>query len=263
MFGYRIARALAVAGACIFVSCARGVDLEFDPGGSRSPSGGAAGTTSHGGAGGLMRDAGYSGAAGSGGASGSDGAAGHDMDASFGGAGSAPDSARDTGTGVVDARNESSTGCNTCALKVLYECLQDGASVQEAVFSLKVVNSDMAAVALNSVTVRYWYTADSAAEQEAICDAAVPDCSAVEFHFGKLTPPRPRADTYVEITLKRTTMLAPGSDSGEIRARIRNANRDPYNQQNDHSFRSTGSFFVESPNITAYVSGKLAWGMEP
>jgi len=268
MHGHRIACAFALVWS---VACAHGLDVDYDPDASVLTHGGAAGA--------LMRDASSSvagGSAGSSGASGrqggpeagaadaagSAGAGGANQDAAHE-VGASPDSGRDTGTTMTDARNETSIGCSACVLKVLYECLQDGASVQEAVFSLKVVNADVAPVALKTITIRYWYTADSTAVQEAICDGAVPDCSALGLRFGKPTAPTSRADTYLEIAFNAAATLAPSADSGEIRIRLRNANRDPYSQQNDYSFRSTGAFFVETPNITAYVDGKIAWGIEP
>jgi hypothetical protein len=113
------------------------------------------GTAGDSGAAGLAGTSGSTGTAGSGGSAGMGiagmgGAAGRMsfvVDAGGGGGTTGEDGTPDAGTDAPPS------GCD-CALKVQYECRQNGAEVTPAMFSIKVVNTGTTSIALNTVSVR-------------------------------------------------------------------------------------------------------------
>jgi hypothetical protein len=199
-----------------------------------------------GGAGGAAGAAGMGGAGGSGKA----GAGGSGM-AGTGGAGGAGGSAMAGAGGAAGAPS-----CN-CMLKVQYECRQNGASVLQAEYSIKVVNTGTTSIPLNSVSVRYWYTIDGTGAQAGTCASAAHPCTIA---FQNPTVNKPTADQYAVISFASGT-LAPGADTGEIQVTMHGSGN--YNQTNDYSFDNTGANFADEMHITGYVSGKLLWGAAP
>jgi hypothetical protein len=198
---------------------------------------------------------------GAGGNGGRDGGAGARPDGSAGSAGSS--GAAGAGGAIVDARSEPPSACPTCSIKVQYECFQDGDMVHQIEFGATIVNMSDMPIALNTVTMRYWYTEDATGTQQPRCDGAMVGCSAVSLSVHAVTPARPGADAYVELAFTGGDMLAPQAATGEVRITILKTNPTTFTQSNDHSFRSTGAVYVDAPNITGYVGGQLAWGTEP
>jgi hypothetical protein len=195
-----------------------------------------------------------------GGQAGSSGAAG--TAGSTGAAGDTPISgaAGDTGaagtTGAGGSR-DGGTDAPATSLKVLYECRQNGASVLSAEFSIKVVNTGAAAIPLNSVNVRYWYTIDGTGAQAGTCTSTAHPCT---ISFQSATPAKPTADQYAVISFGNGS-LAPGADTGEIMIQFHGTGA--YNQGNDYSFLTTGANFLDAPRVTGHVMGKLVWGTAP
>jgi hypothetical protein len=197
---------------------------------------------------------GGAGMAGNGGA----GKGGAPMDAAADG-----DGASGSGGAPIDASSDAPGGCTTnCQLKVQYACRQNGANVTNPEFSIVVYNTGTQPVALNTVTVRYWYTTDGTGTQSALCVTALPSCAAVSFSFQPVTPAKATANEYLEIAFTMATTLAAGANTGEIRIGLRNSMNANFNQTNDYSFVNAGAF-QDWANITAYTSGNLAWGTPP
>jgi hypothetical protein len=214
--------------------------------GGSGPGGGGGSSGGKGGGGGVPVDGGLGGRGGVG------GAGGVRADASAGSGG-----VSGAGGAVVDA------GCPTCSLKVQYECLQDGEMVQQIEFVTRIVNTSDAPVALSGVTMRYWYTEDATGAQQTRCDSDSATCQAVSLVVHAVNPARPTADAYVELSFTGGGMIAARAQAPEIRISILKTNPSPFGQRNDHSFTSTGAMFVDAPNVTAYVGGRLVWGTEP
>ena len=216
---------------------------------------GAAGTA---GTAGLAGTSGSTGTAGSGGSAGvgSAGMGGAAGRTSFVvGAGGGGGTTGDAGT--PDAGTDAPPpGCD-CALKVQYECCQNGANVTPAMFSIKIVNTGTTSVALNTVSVRYWYTIDGTGAQAGSCTSATNPCT-ISFQSPAAT--KPTADQVAVISFGGGT-LAPNADTGEILIELHGSGT--YNQANDYSFLDTGAYFLEDMHITGYVSGKLVWGAAP
>jgi hypothetical protein len=228
-----------------------------------SSAGGASGAGGTGGAGGAGSSGGGNGGGGSdGGANGGGGGAGSDAgpkDASIDAGGS--------GGGSIDASNEPAPSCGTtdCKLKVQYECRQNGlGALKEMSFLLKVVNTGTTAIPLSAITMRYYFTIDSTATQQADCDSLTVNCNSVSFAFKTVTPAKPTADRYLEVGFTGAGSIAPGAESGEIGIRIHDqANLATYMQGNDYSFFSTGANYTDRMETPGYAGGIKVWGTEP
>jgi hypothetical protein len=168
---------------------------------------------------------------------------------------------------VMDATSEPPPACmsTSCKVKVQYECRQDGLMpIKELSFILKIVNTGTEPVLLDSLSARYYFTADSTATQQADCDFAALDCTKVAFSFKAVTPAKTNADRYLEVAINASGTLAPGADTGEIQIRIHDvANQATYMQSNDYSFFSTGAVFFDRTQVPGYVDTSKVWGAEP
>ncbi|HVR63851.1 MAG TPA: cellulose binding domain-containing protein [Polyangia bacterium] len=157
--------------------------------------------------------------------------------------------------GSVDGGVDAPTGCN-CAIAVQFECRQNGVNVNIIEYSIKVVNTGAAPVALKDVTVRYWYTIDGTGAQAGVCTSAAHPCT-IAF---QTAPAKPTSDHEGIISFTGGT-LAPGDDTGEIQVQMYGTGF--YTQTNDYSFSNTGAVFVDDTHLTGYVADKLLWGAPP
>ena len=149
-------------------------------------------------------------------------------------------------------------------LKALYKAGDTSASTNIIRPQLQVANIGTAAADLSTVTVRYWYTADSTQPQTWVCDFAQVGCANLTARFVTVTPARTGADTYLEISFRAgTPSLAAGASTGEIQDRFNRADWSNYTQTNDYSFNATATAYTDAPKVTVYVSGRLVWGTEP
>jgi hypothetical protein len=142
-------------------------------------------------------------------------------------------------------------------LKVQYECRQNGASVLQAEFSIKIVNTGTTPIALNTVNVRYWYTIDGTGAQAGTCASAAHPCTIA---FQPVTPAKATADEYAVISFGGGT-LAPGADTGEIQIQVHGTGT--LMQTDDYSFFNSGANYLDRMQIGGYVNGKLIWGTAP
>lgn len=126
----------------------------------------------------------------------------------------------------------------------------------------QLVNTGNVPLNYKDIKIRYWYTSDSSTEQSALCDYA--HIGQDNINLSCSSPNSSTKDAYLEIGFKDTAgMLGPGSNSGDIVARISNNDYSSFTQSNDYSFNSALSTFKENPHITAYIDGKLFYGKEP
>jgi hypothetical protein len=145
------------------------------------------------------------------------------------------------------------------------------ATTQQVGFNVRVKNASDASVALSDVTIRYYFTADADLEDLAFaCDhAANPEppkgCTNVVATFGTVSSPD--AKYYVEIGFKPAAgSLAAGAVSGVVQARFNTANAgnfESFTQAEHYSFDGELTSFTAAPNVTGYLDGVLAWGVEP
>jgi len=131
----------------------------------------------------------------------------------------------------------------------------------------QVVNTGTSAVALSSLTMRYWFTNESPGDPLVFeCDWAQVSCSNITARFVVLASPvSSKANTYLEISFKAGAgSVAPGRNSGEIQTRIHHVNWSGFDTSETYSFIADPSFvYKDTQTVTLYGNGSLAWGVEP
>lgn len=185
-----------------------------------------------------------------------------------------------TDANVVDAAPAYS--CPSCALKVQWNTSTTTASSQSIAGYLKLTNTGTAAIALSGVTVRYWL-------REAMAESMVVEC----YHWddgkgvNKCTRPNGAGTNvytnlsvrigsgtgdlrYVELSFPAAAgeLAAGGSAPGAMQLALHLPSYGAMTQSDDPSFdaaltASATSMLFDAPKISAYLGGKLAWGMEP
>lgn len=139
-----------------------------------------------------------------------------------------------------------------------------GPTVNQIQPSFKLRNRGSSPLALSTVTIRYWYTADGGQAQQTWCDFATLGCANISQHISTVSPPRTNASHYLELTFTAgASTLAQGRDTGEIKVRFNKTDWSSYNESNDYSFSAGGGSYQPSTHITVYINGKLIWGSEP
>jgi endoglucanase len=150
------------------------------------------------------------------------------------------------------------------ALKALYRTGDATTSTNIVRPQLQVANTGSTPADLSTVTMRYWYTADSTQPQTWVCDFAQVGCANLTARFVTLPTPRTGADTYLEVGFKSgLPALAAGAATGEIQDRFNHADWSNYNQANDYSFNAAATAYGDNPRVTVYVNGALVSGTEP
>ncbi|QOS82751.1 beta-mannosidase [Paenibacillus sp. JNUCC31] len=127
----------------------------------------------------------------------------------------------------------------------------------------KVVNNGNSAIQLSDVKIRYYYTIDGEEAQSFWSDWASIGSANVTGTFVKLATPVTGADYALEVGFSSSAgTLSPGQ-SAEIQTRFSKNNWSNYNQANDYSFKASASQFANNEQVTGYMNGQLAWGIEP
>jgi Cellulose binding domain len=152
---------------------------------------------------------------------------------------------------------------DTPALTVDYKT-GTGASADEAEPWLKVVNTSSSAVALDTVTLRYYFSADTSGSYTFACAWAQVGCANLTGTVGTLANPTATADHYLQISFgSGAGSLAPGADTGDLQLRLYRSDWQNVDQSNDYSFDAADTGYAPSAQVTAYRSGTLVWGTEP
>ena len=174
--------------------------------------------------------------------------------------------ARDT-AGVASA-NSASVPVTTPAappatLRAQYKNNDSGPTDNQIKPGLNIVNAGTSAVALSTVTIRYYFTGESGATTyTANCDYAVIGCSNVTQRVVALATPVAGADRYLEVSFTGAGSIAAGASLGEIQARFNKTDWSNFNEADDYS-RGTNTAFADSTKVTVFVSGQLVWGTPP
>lgn len=189
--------------------------------------------------------------------------------------GAAGTGAAGTGAGVTGTAGTGGP-CTSCAVEVIYTCRSDRKDDKQASFVVEIHNVANVPIALSDLTLRYWYTVGEGQTQWLDCDFAELGCSNVTSsgnkapdptpRFVTVTPPRPRANTYVEIGFSPGALtLDRFLGTGEIQLRLHNQiATNPIVQADDYSFDDAQKGNpVPWMRITAYLRGVLVWGTEP
>ncbi len=116
---------------------------------------------------------------------------------------------------------------------------------------------------LSKMTVRYWYSQDTATQDRVWCDWAQVGCANAPATIKASASPSPTANKYIELAFTPSAgTIPPGGTSGEVRLRLDNTTFTNYDKLNDYSYTGQ-TVFADSPTITLYENGKLVWGVEP
>lgn len=151
------------------------------------------------------------------------------------------------------------------SLQVYYQVGAPGQTTNNTIRpDLEVVNTGSTPINLGAITIRYWYTTDGDRPQSWTCDWAALGCDAVSAGFVQVSPARPGADFYLEISFTaRAGTLAPGQSTGDVQDRFNKTDWSNYEQSNDYSYNASQASYALSTKVTAYYNGALVWGTEP
>ncbi len=127
----------------------------------------------------------------------------------------------------------------------------------------KVVNTGNSAIQLSDVKLRYYYTIDGEEAQSFWSDWASIGSANVTSKFVKLASPVAGADYVLEVGFTNSAGTLNAGQSAEIQARFSKNNWSNYNQANDYSFKASSTQFANHEQVTGYINGQLAWGIEP
>lgn len=127
---------------------------------------------------------------------------------------------------------------------------------------VQLVNAGSGAVDLSKVTVRYWFTGESAsAGYQTWCDYSQIGCSAVKTAVTALPAARTGADHTLDVTFTSGS-LAAGANTGDLQLRLAKSDWSSFDESDDYS-RGSGTSYADAPKVTVYVAGTLVWGTEP
>ncbi|MBN1217158.1 MAG: endo-1,4-beta-xylanase [Candidatus Lokiarchaeota archaeon] len=163
-------------------------------------------------------------------------------------------------------------GGGTATLKAQYRSANTATTTQDIRAQIQILNDGSENVALNDITVRYWFTSEPALNDLTYsCDYAAVGSSGITSSFGTAGD-----SDYLEIGFTSSATvptwlggdgssnsLPIGANTGDIQNRIgRNSNVD-FIQSNDHSFDASMSDYTDNSQITVYYQNNLVWGVEP
>lgn len=172
---------------------------------------------------------------------------------------------------VISSSRSSSTSTGVSSIK-LFSCntMRD-ANCNTIGLKFKLSNTGSTAVALNSITYRYYYTLEGSSNQSFWGDYAggyvngsyVSLTSSMIGTFKKVNPAKTGASDYLEISFNNTAgMIGPGGVL-EMNMRITKLDWSNYNQANDYSFSAVNTDFTENPKVNLWIQNTLGYGVEP
>ncbi|MBN2442826.1 MAG: hypothetical protein JXJ04_15825, partial [Spirochaetales bacterium] len=142
------------------------------------------------------------------------------------------------------------------AQKVQYKCGDPGVPLDNHIKShFNIINTTSGEISLSVLTIRYYYTEDTTADQMFNVDWAAIGGGNVTGTF---------YDGYVEVGfLQSAGYILPGNETGNIEIRINKIDWSNYNETDDYSYKGDIVSFTDSDTITLYRNSSLVWGLEP
>ena len=127
----------------------------------------------------------------------------------------------------------------------------------------KLYNTGTTPIPLSEITLRYWFTRDTAIAQTAWCDFATLGAANITLTLAAVSPARTNADYYFQVGFAPASgNLAAGANTGNIQTRFSKDDFSNYNEANDYSYVASMSFGVTT-KVTVYRLGNLVYGTEP
>ena len=158
-------------------------------------------------------------------------------------------------------------GGGACAVTLLYRTSDNSSSSatdNQIRPSFRLENDGNTALPLQDIKIRYWYTREGTAQQNAWVDYAQVGNGNVTTNFVQMSNPVAGADHYFEVGFTAGAgSIAPNGSSGPISTRFAKVGWSKYDETNDHSYSAAHSNFLAWENVTVYCNGVLAWGTEP
>ncbi len=147
-------------------------------------------------------------------------------------------------------------------LKVQYVSSDPTSPTTQLKVTLQIVNTGSSSFSLSQLTMRYWFTRDTASPISTFCDYAVLGCGVITTTALPDPQPTATADTYLQVGFTSGT-LAANSNTGKIKVRASKADFSNFIQTNDYSFNAAFTSLTDWQNVTLYQNGVLVWGTEP
>jgi hypothetical protein len=273
-----------LAGACTLtvaaLGCAAGGEtVQGSSGAGGSGSGGsgsgAGGSSTTGGGGSTTTGAGGSSTTGGGGStttgSGGRGGSGGSSSTTSGSGGSGSGGSGSGAGGDSSGMGGSGDPTLPTGARIEYQCNDTYPGTFSSIgLHFQITNTMPHPINLSTFTIRYWFTSDGIpfTMQTISCEQIQPKPplaeAMVKTTFHAVDPPRPNADSYIEIAftpdaggvgwmgminqldLRWTSMKNPGPM-----------------QSNDYSFDPSVTKYADYKKVTAYSNGTLVWGIEP
>jgi endoglucanase len=142
-------------------------------------------------------------------------------------------------------------------LKLLYRANFADAISNQGGPQFKIFNAGGAPVRLSDLKVRYYFTLLEPKPLNFWCDYAVTGCSNVTGRFVD----GGGGNSYLEMGFKAETMMAPGTDSGEVQVRFSQEDWSNFNQADDYSFDPSKRNYADWDRMTIHRNGLIVWGV--
>ena len=157
--------------------------------------------------------------------------------------------------------NEPALITETKSVKVLTEGKSAGSSTISTY--LKLENTGNTPVDYKDISIRYFFTPESAAGLNFWVDYANLGVSKIQGQFVAISPSiGTNGGAYLELKVDSSAgKLHPLSETGNIQYRIAKSDWSAFNQLNDHSYQ-TGNF-AENNHVCVYYKGELIYGTVP
>jgi type II secretory pathway pseudopilin PulG len=135
---------------------------------------------------------------------------------------------------------------------------------------IKITNTGTAPIDLSSLSIRYWYTRESAVTQVFVCDHAGLN-SGISYSnitgiinpaYVVVSPATSTTNYYIQIGFSSQRYLPAGAYV-VLQNRIYNSDWSNYTQTNDYSYNPALTSYGENTKVTAYMNGVLFFGTEP
>jgi endoglucanase len=175
--------------------------------------------------------------------------------------------ARDT-TGVTGAPSPRTAVTTASAppatLKAQYKNNDSAPGDNQIRPGLVLVNGGSSAVALSTVTIRYYFTAEAgSASYNTSCDYAAVGTANVTMRVVALASPVSGADHYLEIGFGTAAGSVPaGGSTGDLQTRFNKADWSAFNEADDYSY-ATNTAYADASRVSVYVNGQPVWGTAP